>query len=1192
MSTYIEHIEILVRNLFNSYSEDNSEDDIKKNILSIFEELKKYKDVDYENTKLDNLIKLEKLNELVFILKNIGKILNIKFTYLKTENNKQSTETTTLKDMFLLISKNHIHTIIENDKTYVCNFHQESLFLHLHLVMFTMLARLETESLHEKIKYAFIGLMHDIGKYETVGTLVYGQNLWTKFPFHGEMGSGILNTIWCGSKEFEKYFNIDEWENISRTICIHMCGYHETNKNDINARYKWSLLRIENKNIKENLYYLSFGDHYGAIRNESEKSDSKIFNESREDFKEDISSEFDIDSFFKKNKLNNLILMVQGMFSSGKSYTIKLITNHLSKLDIPFTIINRDQIMSSFVSYLLTNEDIKDDVEIEIKKIEPVTGGDYSKYIKFFQKKNLAPLINNQITNLISRSFKEGKLVILDTVMSLFEQIDYVLPLDIKNAFIMSLYLIRCKELTTRDSTKYNCTLQQQIKLNQSRNVFNWLPSNLKNRYKELSSKSSAMHILRAKEKARPSLVHIISWNDETMIGLKNFMNHLEIFAKYNKTIIRENKTPKLNDNYYISSNSLKEYLTNDSLIINEESLIENYNNFVFGYDSKKTNSSEKKSSKNKKKKKKIKFNFDERSADIITYVNHVYKTCNFEQLCDHIRKKNFFVTTPPNLRGTTFQRKIIIIKYLEHCKLWKSRWAREARGVALYLNKDNEWVCLKFQLKRGVEILTGIHINDGINNTENYDIKSGYEHLDYHQQELIKDISKGNPINGVLSFKCDGSLFGVSLFSNNYYKIMESCVEQSNNNLAKTVLNMAREMKLDFVPTFSSQATFLLGEEMQDYMVTAIISSTIEDFDSKNINKLSPVDVFSKYGKKFLSRINTFYKNFKAKYDNDCMTLSFEAICKNRKTFWNKTHPELAISYDHSGLKFLSASYGDKKITTKAHFQLNDILKGTNFQEPMYYYISHSKDIESILSNLSKCIRNKITKEEFIKITNPINYDSKNSVIDFEGFVFYSSSELRDLKLSKTAEHQKLIENIDFECNKIKTEEYYKTHKFRPENVDYLMELSETANNIFPITSLTKMFYSGVDKTISNVISKLMNLLNLPEDKNPFYESIPEDAKEAYKKNPHDIKMRILINRSAKWDEESSNILLSELPLLKKKFMEKQSIKKFCTNLMMKTLPWKEDNHEERLSMLLADHSSSSIIGSLFSCIVGNIKS
>lgn len=1128
VSDCLKLVEKKCKNLFDIYTSKNDEVCNDVNILQGYCEfvdlLSKIEDIEF------NYMKLIYLNpyEVVEILKRMGGILNIQFQYIKSDGITLDLEITTLKDMLEIISCHHVHSVVSKYKLYVCGYHQESLFVHLHLVMLICLTRLpENTSINTKLCYAFIGLMHDIGKYGTGDVTVIKGDYKTKFPFHGEIGSGILSMIW--NKDYEKFFTKGNWEDMTRTICVHMCGYRETDKDSIQAKYVWSLLRLENNKVKNYLYYLSIGDHFGAIRTIPTHSDPQIFEYSRKDFQKNINEPFDVVQFYKDNGFHGFVIMVRGMSNSGKSTYVKSLINLLGKLKIKNIVIDGDQIMC-YVAAKSIGEYCD----------EEVTGDLYKRYFEVYQSKKLAPIVNDEIKIRIKESLLDNKIVILHTVMSLFKQIDFAVPELIRSSFIIAIDIIRCIPFDKGDANKLGLDINQHIQLHGSRNNFFWLPGDTKSRLGDLSSCSTS-RITTKGNMARPKLVYTIAWNEEHMI------NNDEVMRQITELV--------------------KPFIDNDKTEIkNSKGLIPVEN-------------------------------------DIVTYVNYLYEIYGYEKMCEFIRAKGFTVCTPSHFKLTNFENRIIRIKYLDNCRLWKPLWTRQCRGVVLYLNKSNRWVCLKYQLQRGAEVLTGLHLKAGIDGTENISIKE-LEILDEIQQDTIKSLLTGKEIEGVMTFKSDGSLMGIGMYSNKYYELMEELVTTHGSELSKTILKMSKELKLPFVPVLSSQTTFFLGQDMEDYMITSILAEIgMMDKDLELLaQNNTPMQIFEKCGIMFLYQLGIFYDKFIKTNGNkveglDVMTLNFEARCKRRKTAWGRVHSELAVSYETSGLKTLGISYGDKKIGYMAHYQFDEIINDARFDEPIWWKVSHSKDVEYILADLTKCIRNlsksENSRQEFLQKHKPSNRfpfkcatrmvpvelnlgsnDTKATndlevTFDYEGFVFYRETD----------------NGLDY--SKIKTEEYYKSHKYKTENVKYLMELNETAADIFPLARIVKEFFTDSKSKLKNICDDVMGLLHKSSDENILFIGLSEKAKESFIKQNDETKMKMLVNASGDiWRNEIYNLMKKYFPSIERSSITRSEIDSVNKALIMTICPWSK-GYEDRISKMIDE--SDTYIANLFNICINS---
>lgn len=1101
------------KEFFDSYvTENSSEETILSKYVDFVDLVSSHPDAETDHM---HLLKPLEDNDFVLALITIGKILNIKFNYVFSNGIVNEFRQTSLYEMLTEISKHHIHAVENNGKIFTCDYHQESLFTHLHLAMIISLTRLDNQKeLHDKIIHMFIGLLHDIGKFKTVGTITNGKDQWTKYPFHGEMGSGILLQAFAGSDQFKTYFSESDFEDIARTVCVHMCGYHETNKESREAKYKWSLLRIENPRVKNYLTHLSFGDHFGALRKSTVRENAKEYELSRNEFITCVNDEFDIEQFLSANQLKGLILVVRGMSGSGKSYFVKNLITYLSeKVHISqIAHIERDQIMCEIVAKTIGET-----------CFEKATGEQYKKYYEIFLEKKMGSVINEEFKTRVGAALAANKIIIIDTVMSLFGAIDFAVPQVVKNTFIVSIDVIRTTPFVQEDADRMGYPLKKQIEIHGARELFYWLPTDTQKRLKQLSSFSTTTHMSSTnsgnKDVFRPRLCHVVTWTkDPNLNGTTEFYRQL------------------------------------DKIVVSS--------------------------------KKEVDINVDTDRYDIITYVNYLYKLHGFENMCEIIRSQGFFVDPPSQFKNNkcpVYSERIIKIKYNESCRLWKPVWARQCRNVILYLdNTTNQWICLKYHLQRGAEVFTSLHVTNGIDENENCSIKH-IDHLDTIQQDTITSLLTGKPIDAIVSFKMDGSLLGISMYSGKYALITEDLITSSNDEFALSVLEIAKKMNLQFVPIISTQGTLFLGNDMMDYMITAIIPATTDINIYEEAKKFSPIELFKKHSYNFFAQLDTFYRIAKEKsFYHPIMTLSLEAICMHRASAWvqqnGRIHTELTVSYDHSTIKVLGIGYGDTKIDYLPHFAFNDVINNAGFYEPLWWNIQNGKEIEQMMIDLSETIRNpnKIIAEKLYFEKHPLNITNKvpskltklNETLDYEGFVFY-----RKIHGSGSC--------TIYDYSKIKTIEYYKSHKLRDENIAYLVELGKTASNIFPITRIVTEFFGDCSGLFEKVCDQINELLNMDIDMNPLYIGLQTDkAKSSYLTQTPQVKARMLVNASDNWKNEAYKIFVKVFPKLEQTVLPRDEIDANIKGLVMKIVPW-EKEYMSRINKLIDSHDK--LIGALF---------
>ncbi|AYV78570.1 MAG: hypothetical protein Edafosvirus18_19 [Edafosvirus sp.] len=1091
----------------------------EKNIAETLETYKVFlKDFpDLIHTKINNL----KTLTISPYLKQIGVLLQIKFNIYVVKKGLQEMKEVDFASILKEISNHNIHKVTVKGQVYKCDFHIESLLAHLILAMLTTMAYLpealadapkvstdvpevstdvpevstdvpveeikeEEKKLSKHVLYGFTALLHDIGKYSCVGILNIKDKKWTQFPFHGEMGSGIIQQAY--NDEFAKLISKAEWEYIARTICVHMCGYHEHNPHLAQTKYKWSLLQLESSNVKEMLSILSVADHFAGIkkRGEVHEVDYKSFIESRDTFKKSItSSTFDIKEFMKTNTLQGTILMMCGMSCSGKSTLTTKIVSALNKFGITTCIIERDDVLCKCVAKFLK----------EPIPAGKVTGETYLRYRKVYEEKKLSNVVNKTMSSEIDKELKTGKFVILDTVMNIFKGIETATPESIKKAFKIAIHVIRDQLITEEDGKRLGISLSKQLEIHGDKTEFAWLPQSIigenhfGGRLKQLTSISTASDVFGCRDKMRPHLVHTATWK----LGHDELIRQLLILG---------------GTEMKIESGATNEMIMN-----------------------------------------------------ICEYVNHLYKQYGFDRMKSMITTNGFLLKS-----YAEFDNKMIKIKYIDGCQYWKAKWARQCRGVFLFLNSNDKFICIKYQLQRGAEICKEV------SNMPYYEL------LDDVQQDTVQKIINNDPLNGYLSFKSDGCLLGISLFK----KGTEICneilkyIKNHGDEFAKSVNKIAIEMNLPFVPVIGSQNTLFVGEDIHSYVMTAIASSN--GFSNEEIKKMAelkkPNEVFEDIGHLLLTNVLNFYNATHDSLKSNIMTLSFEAVCKNRTCAWNNIHKELAISYQSSFIKFLGCTYclGEEKNEMgefKAHFQLEKELSVTNWNEPIWWKITSATQIEEMLQDLSKCLDQKGDMDEKKFFTKYKPYNSmllQDLIIDYEGFVFY-----RDVGKGR----------LDY--SKIKTLIYYKTHKFHTDDLAFIMNLSPHIEAIFPNAKLIKNFFKELPTQLKFACNDIIEVCLKPKEENKLFSGLPEKAKTSFDKHNISVKMKMFINSSPEWKDICYNIFVKYFTYLP----NEENTHCLLKSIIMSLSPC-EDDLDKRIIEMTTDYKKNELTKELLICLIG----
>lgn len=1046
-----------------------------------------------------------KLEQKEANLYKITTFLNIPFTMLITKDGKQQIKELTFGDILIKMSEKNCH----NEGEYKCIFHNESLISHSIFAMLKCAENIPSSmSNRQQIILIITALLHDIGKYGCTFTTIFNEQKVTSFPFHGEYGAGILVKLWHHG--FGEFFNKEEWETLVRVISIHKCGYNENTVETKQAKFKHDLLCIESNKVKENLYWLAIADVEGLCCEKKTEyvRDHILF---RENFKNAINKQFNIKEFKRKEKLRGCIIQVVGQSASGKSTFIKNIVNYLLSKDI-----NKNAVLVVERDFIMT--------KITLKRMglpectEKPKGKEYDKIYNEYKKLGLSSIINNKMNKMISDGLRQGKIVIVDTVASLYDVSNAIYPDSVLQSFKIAVDILRNDLLTQEDADRMNISLKKQIKLFGNVNELNWLPEK-GIRFKKLetiSSDSNVENIIsNLSYKTRPHLRYQLSWT----LGHDNFyklLNHVALGVEYES------------DSY-----------------------------------------------------------MNEAESDITHLISYLYSLNGHQSIKDFFGEKAYICSCPSLMKKTEFEEKCFYIKYMEHCRIFNYKFSRQGRGSIFIKLSSGKIVCIKNLLQRGIEYLTGVHIKHNIIENENIKINEDLSYLDEHQQNTLKTFIARTPIDGYLSFKNDGSLSGINLYPKNseIYNVIHDLIMKSTDpryEFLKMLIIASIKKNLGFLPVMCTSGTLTITEAMLSYNVTSIccgmLNVNYNTLCNEAKNGLTPHKAFSKYAlNNFLDSINTFWNNSPKDCQSETMCLSFEAIVSNRKCAWNSFHPELAMSYDKPSYRFLGCMYnvGDKSGQFRSHFQLGKEIENTGWDEPMCWKINHTIQVEDMINGLSEILQGKLTEEEFITKFPPENTSSQ--IFDYEGFVFFS-------KMIDSEEIGLINDEFDYDVDygKIKTEEYYKSHKFKTKNVDFLLSLPETSLKLIPLAKAAQEFYPSLQDSLLSVARELRSTLDLIADNNhEIYHSIEKQAaKDSFNKQNFMTKCKMIVNISKEWKAFAFEKYKNKFESL----TEDEESNIFIKRMIMQFQLW-NDNADEIISKMIDERHQ--VIKELFGVII-----
>lgn len=501
--------------------------------------------------------------------------------------------------------------------------------------------------------------------------------------------------------------------------------------------------------------------------------------------------------------------------------------------------------------------------------------------------------------------------------------------------------------------------------------------------------------------------------------------------------------------------------------------------------------------------------------------IHYLYSNGGFIAIKEFFESYNYRVIQP--FKDTTYAEKIIGIKYLDGINnIWRPKWAREARGRFYYLS--DSIIPLKDALQRGVEILTTNHKSHGINETQDIDI-SKIDMLDDIQIDILRKFSGDNDINGYLTGKVDGSLIIVNYYpkDSEQYSILKEVISNVGSSFAKIMLDYCLGNDGPLI-TVSTQGTIVVSDEMTDYVLTALQS--LIDFKFTTIND-SWKEIYPKFHTMVMEYINTL--NFNASMINMC----FEAYCKDRISFTNKIHTELAVSYDHSGFNLLGLMKDNNYIP---HFDLPNII----FKQPIYLKVNKTKQVFEIMDDMDKVVMGDMTHTEFMKKYFPNNMDYP---IHMEGWVFL------------------MPYNDGYDYSKIKTNLYYKCHKVRDNNIKELLSLPSNCEKYYPVLKILRDFYNNHELRITNSIEELYHTLeNELKTKSVLYTGLNGKAKDRideHIKNPEDEKVRVLAFKIL--INNCKDEMLNIIKTVNSKYWNNESdeLALLMKSILMKSEPW-----------------------------------
>ena len=496
-------------------------------------------------------------------------------------------------------------------------------------------------------------------------------------------------------------------------------------------------------------------------------------------------------------------------------------------------------------------------------------------------------------------------------------------------------------------------------------------------------------------------------------------------------------------------------------------------------------------------------------------------------------------------------------IKYVDGInKIWRPKWAREARGRFYYVDSDKV-IPLKDSLQRGIEILTKAHLDDGINETQDVSTMK-IDLFDDAQQLLLRTFLALNPIDSYLTGKVDGSLIIVNIYptESEQYEIFKSFGVSFCDAFSKTIINYCVENNLPII-TVSSQGTLFLGPDMQDYFLTSI--QTLTD------TVVTSMSDWTTIVPNFVAKFLDYYESISL--DNkEMVNICFESYCKNRQSFNGKLHPELTVGYDHHGFNLLGII--NKGVYTP-HFDLPRRI----FTQPFFYRIQSTEDAYRLMRELDEVVLGVRTTYEFL--SNFLLDEFTSRVVHPEGFVLLTPM------------------NGTYDYAKIKTQLYYKCHNVRDRDMKELLALPESCSSYFPLLKNLHLFFDNMEGSIQSLVVRTYDsLLNVISKESVFYQKLNPKAQVRMDVvidsgvNSADLKALEIVCKMLINNKDSASDLDSIFGAITNDIYQSTSedIIHFAKVLLMKVEPWKID-WQDRLAKLFA--TSDDAVTSLYGILV-----
>lgn len=720
-------------------------------------------------------------------------------------------------------------------------------------------------------------------------------------------------------------------------------------------------------------------------------------------------------------------------------------------------------------------------IRTKIQDLDPITErptmDEYAKYHKIYNEQKLGKLVDEYMKTLISTSIDKNTVTFVDTQKTLFVGSNTIFPDNTSVCMVIAVDVSR--NFPFADVKKNGLSLSEQLALQGTSSALFPIDND---RMDLFNTQSKYSHPTRHAYIASPHYVFLLAWNihynGENSVGLKYFEDRM--------------------------FNLISQVSINPTI----QSTIETDN------------------------------------MNLVQYVNWLYNEVgqNYDAMVERLKIQHYSVGWPSQAKDSKFAKQLLEIKYLEHNRNW-NQWGIEARGTTLRL-VGNQWVLFKMLLPRGQEMITRAQFDKGIHKTENNDYEEIVVNIFYTTmnpiERLKNDIFVGNPIDLKFTFKVDGSMCVITLYSGESAQFMQEFIEHSNDKFSIAVMHLYQKVSgSNDVLVFQSQGTTIMNS-MQDYTTTALFP------DANPID--TPTEKINKNAYPFFTNLWNLFKDINVSshcsHDVQIKSLICETVCADRQeSYSKKIHTELAISYEKSDMTVLAMTTignGGTTYNVIPHYEISEFLHQNDFKEPAYWHVTSVQQLNAILAAINECIYAKMTDDEFYNVFSPANrFTNYTQIVHKEGGCVWDNKRI---------------------YGKVKTDAYYMSHKLHDKNVTFLAELGKIAGNVFPLAKsvymVERLLTTESLNRINNELCDLIDNYDIDQSSLPFKakRSIT-DKKAAPDGRQHKFKI-IINNPSSGYITQAFQIFLKNFGVSASEEVD-ENVSKFAVQYAMQCEIW-----------------------------------